>query len=321
MFLLLVISTTCFAHDDSCTNSAEYTIDRRCYISDTTWQNKPYKHILKMFDNDANIVFCTANMVAGKIVTARHCVENKDVSNITFIANTGTRISVQYRYIGTDSTNEYVPVSQDWVILTPKAEFQNFVKENSIYNVADISNFNGGSFIIMGYGGLKILKDKEIKNLKKAYIEYLQTTDVANSSIKDVETVSVNQKIGSFRDAITPYLHKYGFISAEDVFMDTNKMKLSICADVEELSELNMLGAKCQVWAGNSGSGLYGIRNIRTKTDAVRDDLCDNYKDCGFYGVFVISSSFISTDSSVHVSKKAVVVPITEIKNTLESSY
>ena len=317
-FLLLFIPTFCLA--DACTNQNEYTIDKRCYVTDSIWKNRPYKHILKMYDNAENIVFCTANMVAGKIVTAKHCVENKDVSNITFIAHTGTRISVQY--INTETNlYDYAPISQDWVVLTPKAEFQNFVKENSIYNVQDFSDFADSSFVIIGYGGLKILNDKEIKNLKKAYFEYLQATDAANSSIKDDKTASVNQKIGGFKDAITSYLHKYGFNSAEDVFMDTNKMKLSICAYVENLSELNMISAKCQVWAGNSGGGLYGIRNVITKTDAVSDDLCDNYNDCGFCGVFVISGSFISTDPSSHVSKKAVVVPITEIKKTLESSY
>ena len=317
-FLLLIFAPNiCLA--DACTNPSEYKIDKRCYISDTTWQNKPYKHILKMYDNDANIVFCTANMVAGKIITARHCVENKDINKINFIAATGTRISVQHLHIETDSS-DYVPMSQDWVILTPTSEFQNFVKENSIYNVQDISGFSGGSFIVMGYGGLKILKDKEISDLKKAYLEYLGTTDFADSLLKDDDSIEINTKIVGFKDGITPYLHKYGFVSAEDVFMDTNNMKLSVCSNVGTFSDIDMILGNCQTWGGNSGGGLYGIRTLKTKANVIQNDLCNDYKDCGFCGVFTISRSFISTDPSVHASKKFFAVPITEIKQTLENS-
>ena len=46
---------------DSCTNPSEYTIDRRCYVTDKQKQQKPYNATVGLIDVDGYI-YCTGTL-------------------------------------------------------------------------------------------------------------------------------------------------------------------------------------------------------------------------------------------------------------------
>ena len=289
---------------DACTNPDEYTIDRRCYVDGATWAKEPYKHVLKMGDRTGD-PWCTANMVAGRIVTAKHCVLDKDLNNVKFTAFDGTEIYVdpmaesgsyytEKQVIDGEEVKEEYNFEGDWAVLTPKSVYQKFVTDNSIYNV------NGGlgplgsslagaafnvDFAVIGFGALKIMSDKEIKNFRRAYVDFLydnglydDTEDkihklhgkypidqaekrdhIKHKMFKEVVTVDVSDDSWgqSFFWYGAEYMEKYG-LDRWIIDMDTDKLKVSYCLNKWDKDKWGDYQG-CQSWGGNSGGGAYSV--------------------------------------------------------------
>lgn len=292
IFLLLFYPVICSALDDACTKPDEYKIERRCYVDDNMWQKAPYKYVLKMYSKSKDRVFCAANMVSGKIVTAKHCLENDQVSDIEFIAFDGKKISVKNNdYVmgtGDFRYNDY----EDWAVLTPISEDSEFVINNSINDTAsfDVGDYwADGSFISTGCGQLKILSDKEIEAFKKAYLEYLEehAEELRGSFLSDNEMTDHKQtiKISSIKALLKAdaYFSKYGF-TVKDIFWDQNNLKASVCDSVG-VSFNNIMNTSCKAFCGDSGGGIYQTtNNQQAKNNLVSDTFCDD-NSCRFTGV------------------------------------
>lgn len=324
--LFMFIPIICFGFEDSCTNPKDYTIDRRCYVSDETWAKLPHKYVLKMYDKEIDLVFCAANMVSGKIVTAQHCFNDRDLKNVEFIAFDGTIITAEKLNIYTDEWGFSPDFWDDWAVLTPKPEFKSFVTDNSIYNIKDISNDSQQTYITIGCGGLKILSDEEIEKFKNTYTEFLKNnTKYKESSafgdFTDEATVDITTAImkHDFLEDIEPYLQKTGMGTSQDIFVDSNNLKLSVCdtaLEYEGIEDKNWGFSRCQSWHGNSGGGMYGV----PRTQNIQSGISCKAPECEFFGVFTIGRSLISTDPKMHTGGKIIFsLPSEQFKSYLDS--
>ena len=167
--LLCLIPMRLFANRDGCLYPTEYTIDKRCYITDSEKQTKPYNAVVYLVENG-----CTGTIVQDNnnlyLYTAKHCadtdLDNKTDKNIDIKLQddriiTATRITTGGYDIKSDE-NRY----GDWAVYQinntqdniPYVHISDFFKnpDNLIYYYSTV----------IGYGLLKIMSDKEIANLK-----------------------------------------------------------------------------------------------------------------------------------------------------------
>lgn len=289
-----------------------YTIDQRQYVDDATWATKPYRHVLKMKYIDDDLVFCTANMVSGKILTARHCINDAKVGELEFIAFDGSRIRVQQFFSG---DSEFVTFDQDWVVLMPISTWRDFVSSNSIRNISDdfVGFGKNSEGIIAGFGGLKILSDQEILNFQKAYREYIELfgsyfnsdgTEIDENSVNLADRIKDDKKKRSFYDTINPYLLKYGLPEVKELFFDTEQLKVGFCKDIQLMEGYDILGVtKCQSWGGNSGGGLYVDKNEKGLWYLV--------------GLLLGGGSVISSDPDKHTGKRSIIGPAKNFKDNI----
>ncbi|MBO7559879.1 MAG: hypothetical protein J6T27_01845 [Alphaproteobacteria bacterium] len=297
---------------DVCVNPSEYTVDRRCYVDDATWSTKPYKHVLKMKYIDDDLVFCTANMVSGKILTARHCISDAKIGELEFIAFDGSRIRVQQSFSG---ASEFVTSDQDWIVFMPISAWQDFVSSNSIRNISDdfVGAGKNSEGIIAGFGGLKILSDQEILNFQKAYKEYIELfgsyfdsddTEIDENSVNLTDTIKDDKKKYLFYDTISPYLLKYDLPEVKELFFDTEQLKVGFCKDIQLMDGYDILGVtKCQAWGGNSGGGLYVDKNEKGLWYLM--------------GLLLGGKSVISSDPDKHTGKRSIIGPAKNFKNNI----
>jgi len=273
-----------------------YTIDQRQYVDDATWATKPYRHVLKM-GYVTGRPWCTANMVAGKIVTAKHCVLNKDLNDVKFTAFDGTEIYVEsvsvtgsYDEIDEEIDGKIVQkeinFEGDWAVLTPRSKYQKFVTNNSIFNVnaqssgpwanvgIDVEDVN---FMVIGCGALKIMSDEEIEIFRRAYVDFLYDN---HPSYKNIEKVTGTMKQKTFEEneiiniadrdedgddgwgrrfylSRNKYLDRVG-VDAWSLFHDTDRIKVSYCYWIWDKSDWDNYHG-CQIWGGNSGGGAYSV--------------------------------------------------------------
>ncbi len=319
--LMTMVPSMCWALSDACTNPKEYTIERRCYLTEDAWQRAPYKHVLKMWRKADGKVYCTANMVFGQIVTARHCIEDYNVSDLKFIAFDGREITV--KYVGYENEFAYGKHNPfiDIVFLTPSEKDADFVKSNSINTAESINSVTSGSFVSVGCGGLKILSDKEIDLFQHAYSEFLQNNkeyvarnsdeDFGKPILDDGKTMNLTYLLSKeFYEKINPYLIKYGLGTAEDIFTnDSKNIKASLCDRFDQPDEDRELYGNCSGWHGDSGGGVYRISNGVNGNNILSSNLC-NGTVCGLLGVQVAGLSFISKLPNRHLSPVSSMEPI-----------
>ena len=315
--LMTMIPSMCWALSDACTNPKEYTIERRCYLTDDAWQHAPYKHVLKMWRKADGKVYCTANMAFGQIVTARHCIEGYNVSDLKFIAFDGREITV--KYVGYENEFAYGKHNPfiDIVFLTPSEKDADFVKSNSINTAESINSVTSGSFVSVGCGALKILSDKEIDLFQRAYAEFLNNTGSRNTESgqlisEDGKTVKLLLERG-FYEKINPYLIKYGLGTAEDIFTNDGKnIKASLCNGFEWPPRDRKLDGHCQGWKGDSGGGVFRVSNGVNKNNILSSNTCNGIV-CGMLGVQVGGETSISKHPDLHLGW-ATVEPVMDIR-------
>ena len=266
-----------------------FTTDKRTYVTNAQWQSTPYKHVLAMFDNEGGVDtnYCTANMVRGKILTARHCLgDNVDSSTVyTFRAYDGTRLHATVEnyggYVGA-VVAENNP--GDWAILKPSdASAQRFVSDNSIHNFPSATSGRSGTVYALGFGGLKIMSDQEISSFREAYLYYLRNFSNSSSMLIDIQeqsdSIDMETRTGTGfyvdlycsqnNDARgtrynggtcsgTKYEEKFNGVSFSWL-NDTARLKNGTCRySYNEVSpDGTYQGLQCQFWGGNSGGGVY----------------------------------------------------------------
>ena len=175
---------------DRCTNPKEYTVDRRCYVTDKQKQQKPYNAVVALIDENGEI-YCTGTLAAftgwsksstipRNLITARHCVKDS-VKELTVRLQDGREFSVSPKEMSDldlSSRNAWnlFEARKDWAIYSfygPTSVFSEispvYIKNQDIPVGAEIS--------VVGYGALKIMSDIEIAEFKQKYLEHLKQTE------------------------------------------------------------------------------------------------------------------------------------------------
>ncbi len=259
-FLLLFIPFVSMAADH-CTNPTEYTIDRRCYVTNAQKQKKPYNAVVALVDGE--YVYCTGTIKDFKgapyIYTAKHCVNNKDGTikkNIYVRTQNGSMFVVNENRVG-----DYVPGSRakdrsgDLAIYSISAEDQSKIIASTEFSSNSRNSQNTYKARVIGYGALKIMSDKDINQFKQKYRNYLKNQ-------KGIISNGTEQKYGwksggldldsSYADNFVQYLRQNDLSYYMDTLKNTSTLKISRCT---------FSGAGdpkgCQIWGGNSGGGVF----------------------------------------------------------------
>ena len=309
IFLLLFLPVVTVAdnglHDGCVENGkykSEYTIDRRCYVTNEQKQISPYSAVVALLD-DKNNIYCTGTIfrdnqdflledafkyetklpVPGLFVyTAAHCING---DRVKIRLQNGKEIITE-RVSGIHSF--WNKSTTDWAIYKiPERE------QNGLPYVDIAYGENGEAELkVVGYGSLAIMTDKEIKDYKQAYIDFLKS-DLAKKTDTDtlIEANCKNRTDGLSYDSCK-YIYetkqdynqnyfgrqlKYldnvdapgvpsdyfvdGAISThESVFEEFNKTH-SLPNNIDLLKEsvchMNSTDDFCQAWHGNSGGGIF----------------------------------------------------------------
>lgn len=164
LFLLILFCVpTVGMGADSCTNPKEYTIDKRCYVTDV---KKPFDSVVYLVSIVGN--YCSGVMIDGDddknyIYTATHCVlpDGEPIEKIkkSITVETFSRKIIKAKFdkvIGNNQVSLYVIGKEN----LPLAEIG---KKDAL----------GKNIHIVGYGNFEILSDETIKNFKSEYIDFL----------------------------------------------------------------------------------------------------------------------------------------------------
>ena len=194
LFLMCLLCAPYVAHAaDHCTNPDEYTVDKRCYVTDEQKQEKPYNAVVGVSVDGDYSINCTGTIVKNGdeffLYTAKHCVAKKDSNGI--IKNkvrikfqNGKETIVEFVVAG-DKRNRW---DSDWVVyrLLPNYVTENLfgkvryranenMEDTIDYVYADDNGFCDGRHVTsVGYGSLKIMSDKDIEKFKQRYLNYLE---------------------------------------------------------------------------------------------------------------------------------------------------
>ena len=286
---------------------SEYTIDRRCYVTDEQKQILPYDAVVALLD-DQNGVNCTGTIfrdnqdfllkdafryetklpVPGLFVyTAAHCITG---DRIKIRLQNGKEIITE-RVSGTHSYwNKSV---MDWAVYKIPESEQNGL---SYVDIAYGENADA-ELKVIGYGSLAIMSNKEIKDYKQAYIDFLKSYLAKKTDTNTlIEANCKNRKDGMDYDfCVDMYLTKQdwntNYLSRQfeyldnvdapgvpsDYFIDgaiathksefeefekNNPLPKNIDLLKESVCHMESTDDFCQAWHGNSGGGIFAGNKI-----------------------------------------------------------
>ena len=239
--LLFFVSAVAMA-DDHCTNPNEYTIDRRCYVTDEQKTQKPYSAVVGVLGPN-NINNCTGTIVkendAIYMYTARHCIRHK--INYNNIDDLTVKVKLQNGMIFKVEQSE-VSDRKDLAIYKFYLKDKNAVKNIAITktNNDDSEDAVYSGVRLVGYGALKIMSDEEISDFKKAYEKYLRET------VGEKYMLEKHDERGGINVNWVSMSNEWPELSN-----DMDKLKESVC----EYSA-RQGGVGCQGWHGNSGGPI-----------------------------------------------------------------
>ena len=239
--------------NDNCTNPDEYTIDKRCYVTDG---QKPFDSVVYLVSIVGN--YCSGVMIDGDdgktyIYTATHCVlpDNKTIAriskNITAKTFSGKTINARFdKVIGGEQVALYV-IDKDGLSSTEIG------KENAF----------GKNIHVVGYGNFEILSDDTIKKFKSEYMGYLsrEKSIYANGdeyrygfTPDDGIVYNSDRGKGYHNDYIQDFWDFLYITNQElykSIFGDI-KLKISTCKYYDDSSFDG-----CQAVRGDSGGGVF----------------------------------------------------------------
>ena len=243
--LLFFVSAVAMA-DDHCTNPNEYTIDRRCYVTDEQKTQKPYSAVARI-DIEEIGAYCTGTIVKEKdgtpyLFTAKHCVYRPflDGKSVDTVKIKLEKDNIEYeatKYACGNYFGSWKTYGGDWAVYKLSED----KKEDFLKIAVEKTNKspNGKySARLVGYGALKIMSDEEIRDFKQSYIEHLKRKkETVDFTADDNRGVSVSNE---FLEQEMPNL-----------IDDHTALKVSFC----QYGPNNGIG--CQGWFGNSGGPVF----------------------------------------------------------------
>ncbi len=247
---------------DHCTNPTEYTVDKRCYVTDAQKRRKPYNAVVALVDGSGD-PRCTGTIVKGTngrpyLYTAKHCTDDRNYvvqSELEIKLQDGRILTVTKNNVGNYNVETDENLNGDWAIYSIAQSDVPMVEKSSKrkIGVAPLEPYYDATDV--GYGILKIMSDAEIADFKYKYITYLK--DEKNIDSKG------DEKAYGFKDGgVDTYYNAYvkNFLTKNNDYWssltdDISKLKLSHCT-------YSGTGRKigCQGWGGNSGGPIFDDR-------------------------------------------------------------
>lgn len=262
------------AKDDACTKPQEFTIDKRCYVTDEQKKVLPYSAVASIITEE-DINFCTGTFVHGVddanslfnitensgsvyLFTARHCMENQN--NILFKTQQGKRLEGYILNRGNYSKNG------DWAIYKLSDDVKNnkdfLEKEIGVVNTNTLPVVGEIPVKLVGYGHLKIMSDKEIAQFKEFYINYV-VKDIAKSNV--YLTNSDVEKRPDFFETNTGGMHMNNVYVTDFISQLSDAKRLELFSDtdlkVSYCVYQNNIAVGCQGAGGSSGGAVFDADN------------------------------------------------------------
>lgn len=219
---------------DRCQNGGihrnDYTVDRRCYLTDEQKQEPPYNAVVALYNEYGN--YCTGTIVKnpndGKlyVYTAKHCVESNGTEPLSVRMQDGTEMTVKFMYMGMGkqhSDSAIYKIPDEYTANIP------FVTTGGMYS---------GYFEIVGYGALPIMSDKQIDATRKAFKQAL--TDKKIDFVEKIHNKAFKQMFPDDAHQLKSSLH----------CRLVNRDSLG-----EEKASVDK--TNCQAWHGNSGGPVF----------------------------------------------------------------
>ena len=103
---------------------------------------------------------------------------------------------------------------------------------------------------MIGYGALKIMSDKDIKDFRSKYIDYLKNEMDINAKGNELAYGFVYDSIHTAFGAVAGFLN---YLQQEDIDYYSD-IFLNLELKVSNCNGKNFI---CQGWSGNSGSGIF----------------------------------------------------------------
>ena len=251
---------------DHCTTPSEYTIDRRCYVTDEQKKEKPYNAIGGIVGPYG--IDCTGTIIKQGdnlfFYTAKHCAHSKD---ITIMLVDGTNKTSHLSTTG--NYKNYFSLSKlEQVEENPKGDWAIFIFDEKDIPFVNLSTHpQDKQALSLGYGSLKIMSDEEISELKNTYIEFLKNNESPYSIEQDgkyvpegkITLTSENKSNYGFVDGGIKWINGYfeWFLRESNLYVlfdDNQNLKVSYC---EYDSNGDGKADGCQGWQGDSGGGLF----------------------------------------------------------------
>ncbi len=266
--LLFLMPFVAMAEDDHCTKPDEYTIDKRCYVTEEQKTQRPYNSVAlvesaEIFFDEGQGNVCTGTIVKEKdgkpyLYTAKHCLEyvSGDVPTGKYVTlQDSTQIWANRHVVPFENKEKVYGLHHeyDWAVLKFKEEHEEKLKSIAVDKSSKKTEPNAQ---LVGYGCLKIMSDKEISDLKRAYTEHL------------IEYLENEGRTANFTvdDNINVYVTEDFLNQKKDLVNDDENLKVSVCKYNQ-----NGGGDGCQGWHGNSGGPIFDsdgkIMAITTKGD------------------------------------------------------
>ncbi len=220
-----------------------YTIDRRCYITDEQKKEFPYNAIVGVSVDGG---WCTGTLVKDNadelyVYTATHCVKNPNAP-ITVTLQDGTTFSATTKYdkMGSDEYKDVAVLKIPW---KNKISLE-FIKRLPL---AKMGQFNSDDiFNVIGYGSLAILNDKTIHDIKQKYAKHMD--------IDENEIESDNEIYKKFEKFLRDYT---------ELFEDDKNLKGSFDCSLRDNASVwqGRNQTDCQVAQGSSGGPVFDKDN------------------------------------------------------------
>ena len=267
---------------DHCTNPTEYTIDRRCYVTDKQKQQKPYNAVVEVLNLKwKSTVVCTGTIAKWNrgvtrkdsldwnnllyLFTAKHCTDHNGDGmpdkSLRIKLQNGDKFDVTLVGTGDYDINKDNNEYGDWAVYSlpvdlikdPSGQYHiNMISAENMENkiswvYADSDGIRDGRNIrLIGYGSLKIMSDEEIKKFKQKYVDFLKENHITNVSYENTGLTD-DGGVNLSKFAVVgplPFSARY----YDDLFGD-KELKISSCYFKDEYSQ-------CQGWSGNSGGPM-----------------------------------------------------------------
>ena len=189
LFSLLFMPIMCFGFDDACTKPDEYTVDKRCYVTDAQKKEKPYNAVALVLDQDGKD--CSGGTVVKKNDKLYLYIgQNADIGCSGYTGKLKVRMPNGGEYVVSyvdsgswdmdayqagliDVDGEDPSLSGDWAIYEfDKGDVPSYV------GISDKLLTNSRKYEYdaraVGYAIPRVMSDKLIEEWKRLYVNYLR---------------------------------------------------------------------------------------------------------------------------------------------------